>query len=162
MLKLPISTWIRNAAAVLAGRHGEVSEQAQQAQCSRQTVYDHARKLPERLGECDRQRDQLQAEVVRLKQEQRQLQQRLQQSVPIDTEKLQHFAAVGQAIGISLRQAEELLRTLLPAKKVPDHTTMGRWTKAAGQRAGEVLAVLDPLCAAAVQNLCVDEIFFGG
>ena len=27
---------------------------------------------------------------------------------------------------------------------------------------GEVLAVLDPLCAAAVKDLCLDEILFGG
>jgi len=45
---------------------------------------------------------------------------------------------------------------------VPDHSIMGRWTAAAGRRAGEVLTTLDPLCASAVQTLCIDEIFFGG
>jgi hypothetical protein len=65
-------------------------------------------------------------------------------------------------MGVSLRQAEELLGTLLPPGRVPDHATLGRWTKAAGQRAGEVLAELDPLCVPAVRSLCVDEIFFGG
>jgi hypothetical protein len=51
---------------------------------------------------------------------------------------------------------------LLPPDRVPDHAKLGRWTVEAGHRAGEVLAVFDPRCAAAVKDLCVDEIFFGG
>ena len=38
MFKLPIRTWILNAAAVFSGRHGAVTRQAEQAGCSRQTV----------------------------------------------------------------------------------------------------------------------------
>jgi len=53
-------------------------------------------------------------------------------------------------------------RNPLPADRVPDHATMGRWTKQAGTRAGEVLAVLDPLSASLVETACIDEIFFGG
>ena len=49
MLKLPIRTWISNAAAVFWGQHGAVTEQAEQSQCSRETVYQHARKVEERL-----------------------------------------------------------------------------------------------------------------
>lgn len=162
MCKLPILTWIRNAAAVISQRHGAVSEQAQQAGCSRQTVYDHGRKLPERLAESDRRIDELQAEVRRLREEGQHLQERLDKSVEIGTEALRRFAVTAQAIGISLRQIEELLGTLLPSERVPDHATLGRWTKAAGERAGEVLAVLDPLSATAARTLCVDEIFFGG
>ena len=48
------------------------------------------------------------------------------------------------------------------ASRVPDHATLGRWTEAAGRRAGQVPASLDPLCAPAVPTLCADEIFFGG
>ena len=90
------------------------------------------------------------------------MQQRLQQAVVIDAVCLERFAVVAQAMGISLRQAEELLGTVLPAERVPDHATLGRWTRAAGLRAGEVLAALDPLLAPAVQTVCIDEIFFGG
>jgi FtsZ-binding cell division protein ZapB len=162
MSKLPFSTWIRNAAAALSGQHGAVSQQAAEAGCSRQTVYVHGQQLPERLAESDRRIDNLQMEIGRLKEEREQLQKRLQQSVEIGPEALQRFAVVGQAIGISLRQTEELLGTLLPAEQVPDHATLGRWTAAAGQRAGAVLAVLDRMCAPAVRTLCVDEIFFGG
>jgi predicted DNA-binding protein YlxM (UPF0122 family) len=162
MMKLSIRTWIRNAGAVLSGRRGAVGEQAQAEGCSRQTVYDHASKVEERLADRDQQIADLRTEMTRLKAEHNELQKRLQQSTLIDDEALQRFAIVGQAMGVSLRQTEELLGTVLPKDRVPDHSTMGRWTQAAGQRAGEVLAVLDPLCAKAVETLCIDEIFFGG
>lgn len=162
MLQLTIPSWIRNAASALCGRHGAVTERAAEAECSRQTVYDHARRLVEHVVERDEDHDPLQAEVARLRAECEALQQQLQQSVPLGPEQVERFAVTSQAMGVSLRQAEELLGTLLPAERVPDHATLGRWSAAAGRRAGEVLAVLDPWCAPAVQTLCVDEIFFGG
>ena len=162
MINLSVPPWMRNAAAALCGRRGAVTERAKEAECSRQTVYDHGRQLVERVAEQEQENKALQAEVAKLKAECDELQQRVQQSVPIGTEALACFAVVSQAMGVSLRQAEELLETLLPKERVPDHATMGRWTQAAGQRAGEVLAVLDPLCAPAVTTLCADEIFFGG
>ena len=39
MFNLPSRTWILNAAAVFSGQHGAVTCQAEQAGCSRQTVY---------------------------------------------------------------------------------------------------------------------------
>src|SRR4051812_4903481 len=45
MLKIPLATWIANAAAGLTGIYGEITRQAEPADCSRQTVYDHARKV---------------------------------------------------------------------------------------------------------------------
>jgi predicted DNA-binding protein YlxM (UPF0122 family) len=162
MLKLAIPVWIRNAAAAICGGYGTVSERAEQAGCSRQTVYEHARRLVEQTIERDRELDMLRAEAARLSQERDELQQRVQQAVVIGPERLEQFAVTSQAMGVSLRQAEALLETLLPAARVPDHATLGRWTEAAGRRAGEVLEVLDPLCAPLVQTLCVDEIFFGG
>jgi hypothetical protein len=162
MLKLSIPCWMRNAAAALCGEHGAVTKRAEQAGCSRQTVYEHGRQLVERLAERDQELDGLRAEVARLHVERDELQQRLKQAVVIGSEELERFGVTSQAMGVSLRQAEELLGTLLPSERIPDHATLGRWTQTAGRRAGEVLAVLDPLCAPAVQTLCVDEIFFGG
>jgi hypothetical protein len=162
MLKLPICTWIRNAAAVLSGQHGSVQEQADESGCSRQTVYDHARKVQERLAEREQQLQAVHAEVAQLRHELADCRQGLRESGRVGPEAVERFAVTAQAMGVSLRQAEELLAALLPAELVPDHTTMGRWTQAAGRRAGEVLASLDPLCAPAVETLCADEIFFGG
>ena len=39
MLKIPFVTWIANAAAALTGAYGDVSRQAEVADCSRQTLY---------------------------------------------------------------------------------------------------------------------------
>jgi hypothetical protein len=63
---------------------------------------------------------------------------------------------------VSLRQIEDLLAVLLPADKVPDHSTLERWVQAEARRAEAVLAALDPACADRVQTLALDEIFFGG
>ena len=51
MFKLPLLAWIGNAAAALCGQHGDVSAQARQAGCSRQTVYDHAGKVQQALAD---------------------------------------------------------------------------------------------------------------
>ena len=45
MAKLPIVSWIGNAAAVWVGGWGAVLRQAQVAGCSRQAAYDHAEKV---------------------------------------------------------------------------------------------------------------------
>ena len=50
MANRSLRTWIRNAAAVFSGPHGAVTRQAEQAGCSRETVYQHARKLEQRLA----------------------------------------------------------------------------------------------------------------
>ncbi|SIO34008.1 hypothetical protein SAMN05444166_3915 [Singulisphaera sp. GP187] len=49
MFKLSPRVWILNAAAVLSGQHGAVTQQAEQAGCSRETLYEHARKVERRL-----------------------------------------------------------------------------------------------------------------
>ena len=157
---LPLRTWIRNAAAVFTGRHGAVTDQALQAGCSRQTVYDHARKVEEQLTESPSEIRRLQAENDRLRGE---LARALPRPAPgLGESHLRHFAVTAQAMGISLRQCEELLGAVLPADAVPDHTTMGRWTAAAARQAAALLKVLDPACASRAETLCLDEIFFGG
>ena len=162
MLKVAISAFLRNAAAVLVGRRGAVTDQARKVGCSRQTIYNHAHQLQQRFEEGDQRLLQVEAERHGLREEAKGLHAQHKTMVLIDEDQLRRFAVVGQAMGISLRQEEELLGTLLPPERVPDHTQLGRWTAEAGRRAGEVLAVLDPLCAAAVKDLCLDEIFFGG
>jgi hypothetical protein len=50
MFQRPVRTWILNAAVVFSGRHGAVTRQAEQAGCSRQTVYPHAQEVERRLA----------------------------------------------------------------------------------------------------------------
>jgi hypothetical protein len=45
MARLSVVSWIGNAAAVLCGSRGAVSQRAQEAGCSRQTVYEHASRV---------------------------------------------------------------------------------------------------------------------
>jgi hypothetical protein len=160
MFKLPVRTWILNAAAVFSGQHGAVTRQAEQAGCSRQTVYQHADKLEQRLAPeppddratGDRPRTGAVAAPEPA----------ADPLVLLDKGKLKEVATTAFAMGLSLRQIEDLLGVLLPADAVPDHSTLGRRVQAGAQRAGEVLAALDPACAERVKTLALDAIFFGG
>lgn len=164
MAKLSLRTWVRNAAAVFSGQHGAVTCQAEQAGCSRETVYQHARILEQRLATGPDAgtvagRD---AEVQRLRRRVAELERAAEGAVRCDEGKRRQLASTAFAMGLSLRQIEDLLGILLPTSEVPDHSTLGRWVKDEAHRAGAVLAALDAACAPRVQTLALDEIFFGG
>jgi hypothetical protein len=164
MFKLSPRAWILNAAAVFSDQHGAVTRQAELAGCSRETVYEHARQVERRLdGEPTAEViAELRAENQRLDEVIARLKREAEARVLMDKAKLQQLVVTAFAMGVSLRQVEDLLGVLLPAEKVPDHSTLGRWVQAAAQQAGQVLKALDPGCALRVQTLAVDEIFFGG
>ena len=148
MTTLSLRTAVRNAAAVFSGCYGAVTRRAEQAGCSRQTVYEHAR----------------------------QVEQRLQPPIPLspppeiprpapavvlDEPTRRRLAVTAFAMGISTRQIEELLRILL-AEDGPDHSTIARWVADEAEKARPVLEALDAACIPEVRTLAVDEIFFGG
>jgi AcrR family transcriptional regulator len=165
MFKLPIRTWICNAAAVLCTRHGAVTDQAHEAGCSRETVYEHARKVEQRLADAaqaDLKATELEVENQRLRDEVTALRQASQDELIGNSIKQRRVAVTAFAMGLSLRQIEDLLKLLLPPSQAPDHATIGRWVQAQAEQATEVLAVLDAACAPRVQTLAIDEIFFGG
>jgi hypothetical protein len=165
MFKLPVHTWILNAAAVLAHRHGAVTAQAQQAQCSRQTVYQHARKVEEQLAarhDEDADLAALRAENEQLKQALAEQQRTARDLVRCDAAKLRQLATTAFAMGLSYRQIEDFLGSLLGPEKAPDHATVARWVADDAERAGRLLDVLDAACAPHVQTLALDEIFVGG
>jgi hypothetical protein len=163
MFKLPLLTWIGNAAAALCGKHGDVSEQARQAGCSRQSVYDHADKVQQALEDAHLggpSREQLLAENALLREENRQLWQWLEQAIDYPKEKQQQFASAAAAMGLSLNQILALLAVLLPGPCLPGRATVGRWVNHQARRAGRLLQVLDKVCRPLVLSLCLDEIFF--
>jgi len=164
MFKLPVPTWILNAAAVLSGQHGAVTRQAEQSRCSRETVYEHALKVQQRLvaGLDDPTVTELRAENQRLREEIDGLKRQAEGLVRCGKAEQRQLATTAFAMGVSLRQVEGLLGVLLPAESVPDHSTLGHWVQAEAARAGAVLAALDPACADRVGTLALDEIFFGG
>src|SRR3954447_18425868 len=149
MFKLPVRTWILNAAAVLSGQHGDVTRQAEQSQCSRETVYQHARKVESRLA-AEPDADvgaEPREENQRLRDEIAGLRRGAEGLVRCDKAAQRRLATTAFAMGVSLRQVEDLLGALLPAGEVPDHSTLGHGAQAGPRRAGEVLKALDPACA---------------
>jgi hypothetical protein len=164
MFKLPIRTWILNAAAVFFGSHGAVTEQARESQCSRETVYQHAHKVERRLveGLADDSAAELRAENQRLLKAIAKRQTEAESRVRLDKDMQRQFATTAFAMGASLRQIEDLLGVLLAADQVPDHSTLGRWVADESKRAGKVLTALDRACVGRVETLAIDEIFFGG
>jgi hypothetical protein len=156
-------TWIGNAAAALFGRHGAVTQQAQQAGCSRQTVYDHAHKVQHALQQAQLPgptRAELLQQVQQLRAENQQLWDWLAEVVDgPPPQQRQQFAVAAAAMGLSLQQTRSLLALVVAAARCPSRATLGRWVQAAARRAGAVLAVLDRVCRGLVRCLCLDEIF---
>jgi hypothetical protein len=145
---LSLRDLVRNAAAVFTGCYGVVTARARQAGCSRQTVYQHAHKIEQRL--------QTPAPATPP----------VEVPVPPPTPSLdepirRRFAVTAFAMGISTRQIEGLLGVLL-ADQAPDHSTIGRWVADAAEEAGPILEALDAACIPEVRTLAVDEIFLGG
>lgn len=165
MRTLSVLTWIGNAAAVLCGRHGSITAQAQQTSCSRQAAYEHAAKVTQAVEETQLPgptRAQLLAENQRLQQQLAQAEQRAAGAIDLGKERQKQLATRASALGLSYTQTEELLAVLLPADRVPDHATIGRWVGQAARRAGSLLRVLDQVSHPQATTLCLDEIFFHG
>ncbi len=147
---LSLRTLVRNAAAVFSGCYGAVTRQAEQAGCSRQTVYDHARRIEQQLQPVALATPSAAVSTPA--------------STPaafLDESTRRRLAVTAFAMGVSTRQIEDLFRVVL-GDDGPDHATIGRWVADAAGKAEPVLKSLDAACVARVQTLAVDEIFFGG
>jgi len=163
MLKIPLVTWIANAAAVLTGAYGEVTLQAEVADCSRQTIYDHAHKVQAAVVDAHDggpTRATVIAENQRLACENAQLWQWLEETIEFPVIKQHEFAATAAAMGLSLNQILVLLALILGQQACPGRSTLHRWIKLAGLAAGRVLKLLDARCRALVLVGCLDEIVF--
>jgi hypothetical protein len=148
MTTLSLRTLVRNAAAVFSGRYGAVTRQAERAGCSRQTVYDHARQIEQRLQPAAPANPPAEAPVPT-------------PVAVLDDPTRRRLAVTAFAMGISTRQIEDLFRVIL-RDDGPDHATIGRWVADEAKKAKPILEVLDAACIPRVQTLAVDEIFFGG
>ena len=121
MAKLPIVSWIGNAAAVLVGGWGAVSRQAQVAGCSRQAAYDHAEKVQRAVQDAARggaTRDELRRQLLEKERQIAALEKRLAGATELPESEQQRFAATATAMGLSYAQAEELLGIVVK-KNVP-------------------------------------------
>jgi hypothetical protein len=165
MLKIPFATWIANAAAGLTGGSGDVTRQAEVADCSRQTIDDHAQKVQAAVADAHDggpTRLELIEQNQHLRQENAQLWGWLAQTIDFPPIKQREFAVTAAAMGLSLNQVLVLLALILGEHACPGRSTLHRWIKAAGLAAGQVLKSLDAQCKALVLIGCLDEIFFHG
>lgn len=163
MARLSVLSWIGNAAAVLCGRHGDVTTRAHKAGCSRQAAYDHADKVQQAVREAQLpgpSREQLLQEIARVRDENRQLWNYLEQSIDCPQDKVRHFTVQASALGLSLTQTLVLLAVLLPRDRLPSRATLGRWVNGCARHARSLLRLLDKACRPLVLCLCLDEIFF--
>src|SRR5512133_2506497 len=145
--------------------YGDVTHQAEAADCSRQTVYHHAKKVQAAV-EVEHAGGPTHAELIQenqhLRQENARLWDWLAQTVEFPPAKQQEFTVTATAMGLSLNQVLVLLAIVMGVRARPGRSTIQRWIKAAGQTAGRVLKHLDRRCRALVLVGCLDEIFFHG
>lgn len=148
MTTLSLRPLVRNAAAVFSGCYGAVTRRADEAGCSRQTLYDHAREVERRLQPAApaTPRDEVPASTT---------------PPSLDESMRRRLAVTAFAMGISTRQIEDLFRVILDDDG-PDHATIGRWVADEAKKARLVLESLDVACAPRARTLALDEIFFGG
>jgi hypothetical protein len=163
MFSLLVVTWIGNAATVLSGRWGAISQRAQEVGCSREAMYQQAQRVEQAVAweqAGGPRREELLAENQRLHDDNRALWALLDEAGTLSQALQQQFAATAAAMGLSLTQIVRLLALLLPQRGVPSRATVGRWVEHASRRARGILAVVDQACQAWVLTLCLDEIFF--
>ena len=142
------------------GRYGQVSEFAREHGISRQRVYREAQRVCDTLdnSQARAEIERLRADNAALREEVAQLTQRLAVAVVIDEDKQAELAGVGQACGVTLSQCLTILEALIPGQTM-SRATLGRRTQALGQKAGELLEVLDEFTQQRVRDVAADEIY---
>jgi hypothetical protein len=142
------------------GPRGSISGHARRRGVSRQRVYRESAWVHQQLVTPDWQleRQALQQHVHDLKQRVADLEKQQRWNVRLEPDRQAEFASVGQGCGVSLPQLRRLLQVLL-GKETPSVAKLGRWTKAAGEKAGALLEVLDAISRPLVKVAAADEIY---
>jgi hypothetical protein len=149
---------IASAYVVFFGIHGEVSRYAEQRGVCRQWIYREAGWVQDRLQEKQPESQQLREPMQALRQRVLALEQRLARAVVLAKEKQEEFVTVGQALGVSLPGCWSLLDVLIPGQQ-ESVAALGRASKAAGQKAGQLLAVFDAWTQERLRDAAADEIY---
>jgi hypothetical protein len=149
---------LASAFFVLFGNYGDVTRYARQRGVCRQWVYREATALQQALARQRQALARLQARVRELEQQHAGLHERLRRAVVLDADKQAQFASVGQACGVSLPVCWQLLDVLIPGQQ-QSVATLGRAAQAAGNKAGQLLPVLDAWVRQRVRDVAADEIY---
>lgn len=153
---------LASAAVVFYGPQGAVTGYAAGRRVCRQALYREADAVVAALDPRPQQEElaRLRQELADLRTQCEQLQRRLAAAVVVDRDKQAEFAATGQACGVSLAAVHVLLAVILGAA-APSRAALGRFSRAAGRRAGALLAVLDRHSRGHARQIAADEIFSG-
>jgi hypothetical protein len=149
---------IASAFFVIYGKYGDVSRYAQERGLCRQGIYREAASLRNALATAQEANEELREQLRQTRELLAESEARLAQSVVIDAQKQAELACVGQARGVTLRDCRELLQVLLGGQTL-SVAELGRRTRAAGKKAGELLAVLDEAARQKVREAAADEIY---
>jgi hypothetical protein len=162
MYSLATQERLASAAAVFAGRHGDVSRLARRRGACRQRLYRqaHAAAVAVEGGHARDQRDRLRQALTDARDRLADAQARLRQAVVLDGDRQAEFVATAQAQGVSLSTVRSLL-VVLPGAATPSRAHLGRLARAAGRRAVQTLAVLDRHSRPRARPVAADEIFAG-
>jgi hypothetical protein len=160
MNRVALPQRIASTYVVVCGVYGDVTQQAQERQISRQAIYRQSQRTLEDLEGAKRRATLagLQEQVGVLEAQAASLQQQLAQAVVLTPDLLRQFAATGEARGVSLADVRALLQ-VLQGEEAPSVATLGRWTKKAGTKAAALLPVLDALAQTRVRQASADEIY---
>jgi hypothetical protein len=157
-----VESRLRIASAFLTndGPRGSISQRAQERRVSRQRIYREAAWVVKQLQTPDwqRERQALKEQVRALTQRVAVLEKQHRWTVLLDPDKQSELASVGQASGVSLPEVRLLLQVLL-REKAPSVAKLGRWTKAAGEKAAGLLKVIDEFARPMVEIAAADEIY---
>ena len=158
-----ITQRIAGAFVVPAAVHGDVTKMAHDREQSRQSLYREASQVANAVdGTAVQSRidkssgnspgSRLKSKISRSG---------LEHAIEITRDKQDEFASVAQAEGVSLSMARRLLQVVAGSVTTPSVPTLGRATEEAGQRAGQLLEVLDEVAQPKVKQATADEIFLG-
>jgi hypothetical protein len=149
---------IASAFFVLHGKYGDVTRYAEERGVCRQWIYREAAALRNALATARQESQDLREQLRQEREGRAELERRLAKAVVIDEQKQGEFACVGQARGVTLRDCRELLDVLI-AEQTLSVAELGRRTRAAGKKAGELLTVLDEVANEKVREAAADEIY---
>ena len=153
---------IASAFVDMSGRYGDVTKMAQDREQSGQSIDREAAQVANAVdGSAAQSRiDELERQLAEQQAQNQILQERLERAVEITRDKQDEFASVAQVEGVSLNVAQRLLQVMAGPIKIPSVPTLGRATKEAGERSGQLLKVLDEVIDPKVTQATADEIFF--
>ena len=148
---------IGSAFTVFCGERGDVTRQAREQGCSRQSLYREANSVRTAVEDSAARIAELEAELAQRDAEIAELRARPQPPA-MSADRQAEFAVTAQAEGVSLPVARRLM-TVVMGEAAPSVATLGRTTAEAGRRAGELLTVLDAAARPLVKQAAGDEIF---